>query len=102
MNVIAPRTLRAFWKLHPHAKVPLRAWLSLFQKNRYETFDAIKDVFSSADVVKAKDSQNLVVFNIGGNKYRLITFISYKAQRIYIRKILTHEKYDLWNKQGRP
>jgi mRNA interferase HigB len=102
MNVIAPRTLRAFWKLHPHARVPLRTWLSLFQKHRYENFDAIKDVFSSADGVKGKDGQNLVVFNIGGSKYRLVTFISYKAQRIYIRKIMTHEKYDLWNKQGRP
>jgi mRNA interferase HigB len=72
------------------------------KKSRYENFAALKDVFASADLVKSKAGQNLVVFNIGGNKYRLVTFISYKAQRVYIRKILTHEDYDAWNKQGRP
>ncbi|MDZ7704204.1 MAG: type II toxin-antitoxin system HigB family toxin [Trueperaceae bacterium] len=101
-NVIAPRTLRTFWDNHPHAEVPLKAWLRDIQKSRYESFADLRERYPNADLAKAKDGSTVVVFNVGGNKYRLVVYISYKSQRVYIRQIFTHEEYDFWNRQGRP
>lgn len=102
MNVITPRTLRTFWEKHPHAEVPLKAWMRDIQKNRYESFAEIRKRYPSADLAKTQDGDTVVIFNIGGNKYRLVVYISYKSQRVYIRHVMTHEAYDLWNRQGRP
>ena len=57
--------------------------------SKFDTFDELRSVFPSADKVG-----DLVVFNIGGNKYRLITSIHFNRQKIYIRDILTHSEYD--------
>lgn len=55
----------------------------------FDTFSELRNVFPSADLV-----ERFTVFNIGGNKYRLIAFIVYKKKRIYIRNILTHGQYE--------
>jgi len=99
VNVVAPRTLRAFWEKHPHAETPLRDWLKLMQGSSFTNFSKLREVFPSADYVAA---QELSIFNIGGNKYRLVTFIRYTSQTVFIKRVMTHAEYTRWNAQRRP
>ncbi|MBD2514359.1 type II toxin-antitoxin system HigB family toxin [Nostoc sp. FACHB-973] len=64
-------------------------WYDRISKSSVENFAQLRQLFPSADVVK-----NFTVFNIGGNNYRLITYIDYQAQMIFIRAVLTHADYD--------
>jgi len=59
------------------------------RRHDFESFNALRKLFPSADIVG-----NLVVFNIGGNKYRLIAAIHFNRQKLYIRDVLTHAEYD--------
>lgn len=101
MNVIAPRTLRAFWEKHPNAEAPLKAWLRGMQKSSYGNLNDVRADYPSADLATGKGGSTLTIFNIGGNNYRLVVSISYTGQRVYIRHVLTHAEYDKWNAQGR-
>lgn len=89
MHVIAKPILAEFWLKHPDAELPLTAWYRILRAGYYADFNDLKATFSSADYV-----QGLTVFNIGGNKYRLIASIHYNRQKVYIRDVLTHEQYD--------
>ena len=101
MNVIAPRTLRTFWEKHPHAEVPLRAWLRRMQKNDYETLGNLRTDFPTADLASTKAGNQVTIFNIGGNDYRLVTRVNYTGKRVYILNLMTHAEYDKWNRKGR-
>lgn len=89
MHVISLRRLREFWEKHPDAQSPLRAWFKQVDHAKWENFSELQSVFPSADQVK-----RMTVFNIGGNKYRLISCVEYERQRVYIRTVLTHAEYD--------
>jgi len=95
MHIISRKALREFAQRHPDSKTALDSWFYLVRKNQFESFNALRQIFSSADKVG-----NLIVFNIGGNKYRLITSIHFNRQKVYIRYILTHPEYDkgTWKK----
>lgn len=99
LNVIAPRTLRAFWKRHPQAEVPLQVWLRDVQKDSYANFAELRAVHGTADYVADAE---LTIFNLGGNRYRLVTFIRYSAQTVFVKRVMTHAEYDKWNARGRP
>ncbi len=93
MRVIAKRTLRAFWESAPQyadAKGPLEAWYTEARKATWRTPQDIKSQFRHASILK----NNRVVFNIGGNKYRLIVAVDYQRQALFIRFIGTHRQYD--------
>jgi len=81
--------LQAFWERHPNAEIPLRAWHKLTRQQRWRTFADVRAGLPSADRVG-----KLTVFNIGGNKYRLIAAIHLNRGRVYIRHVLTHAEYD--------
>ena len=102
MNVIAPRTLREFWQDHDQAETPLRVWLRVVQKASYGNVGEVRADFPTADLAKTDRGNTLTIFNIGGNDFRLVTFISYAAQRVYIRHVMTHAEYTKWNRRGRP
>jgi mRNA interferase HigB len=95
MHVISEKKLKAFWAIHPDAERPLRNWLRLMEQGRFLDFTSIRAIWASADYV-----DGLIVFNIGGNKYRLIADIRYHLGRAYIREMLTHAEYDrgLWKR----
>lgn len=96
MRVIAKRTLRTFWQSSPQyadAKRALEAWHAEALKATWRTPQDIKDQFRSASILK----NNRVIFNIGGNKYRLVTAIDYIRQTIFIKFIGTHKQYDKIN-----
>jgi mRNA interferase HigB len=93
MRVISKRTLRAFWEKHPDAEQPLKAWYDVARSSTWRTPTDIKAQFRSASFV----ANNRVVFNIAGNKYRLVVVVRYRIQRIYVRFIGTHRECDKIN-----
>jgi mRNA interferase HigB len=95
MHVIAKSALIDFWTKHPDAKPSLLAWYKIIQGSDFASFVKLRSTFASADHVNG-----LTVFNIAGNKYRLIAAIHYNRNKVYIRHVLTHAEYDLgkWKK----
>lgn len=89
MHIITRKRLLEFSEKHPEAEQPLDRWYRISKRTNFESFADLRKTFPSADGVG-----RLTVFNIGGNKFRLITYIVYDKKRIYIRDILTHEEYD--------
>lgn len=76
MHIISEKMLRDFWRRHPDAETPLRAWARHTRKSQWLRFADMRKSFPHADLVG-----NCVVFNISGNKYRLITVIHFEANR---------------------
>ena len=89
MHVITRKRLNEFARLQPNTKTALTEWYQLVKKNDFESFVDLCKTFPSADQVG-----KLTVFNIGGNKARLIAAIHYNRKKIYIRAVLTHAEYD--------
>lgn len=89
MPVIAKKKLRQFWAVHPDAEIPLRSWLQAARQERWTNFADVKARFSTADRVG-----KLTVFNIAGNKYRLIAAIHHNRGKVFVRHVLTHAEYD--------
>jgi mRNA interferase HigB len=89
MHVISKKKLREFWGIHPRAKASLEAWHQTAKHAEWAHFADVKRMFSTADVVG-----RFVVFNIGGNKYRLIAAIHFNRGKLFIRHVLTHAEYD--------
>jgi len=92
MHVITRKRLNDFADRYSDTKTALARWYQLIKKGRFVTFAELRTVFPSADQVG-----NLTVFNLGGNKVRLIAAIHYNRQKVYIRAVLSHEEYDLEN-----
>lgn len=90
MHVIRPEPLEAFWAEYPDAEGPLKAWLDTTLEARWENAADVKAVYRTASMVGSRR----VVFNIGGNKYRLVVKISYKTKVVFVRFIGTHADYD--------
>lgn len=90
MRDITKRTLLDFWEKHPDALSPLSAWYAESVKAQWLTPQDIKAQYATASIL----GDNRVVFNIGGNKYRLIVKINYPYGTLYIRFIGTHAEYD--------
>ncbi len=78
-----------FWREHPDAKSSLESWYAVVRKADWKTPAELKQVYSSVDVVGRR-----TVFNIAGNKYRLIARVNYQTQRVFVLYILTHMEYD--------
>jgi len=95
VRVISVRTLREFWEKmgHEDAEQPLKAWYAEAKKAKWKAPQAIKERYRSASFV----AQNRVVFNIGGNKYRLVVLVKYEMETVFIRFIGTHKGYDKIN-----
>ena len=93
MRVISRKALRDFWQTHPNAEQPLRAWYEEARTAAWHTPADIKAQYRTASLLGC----NRVVFNIAGNKYRLIVVVRYRIQRVYVRFVGTHRQYDRIN-----
>jgi mRNA interferase HigB len=93
MQIIARRALKVFWEGHPQAEVPLRAWYALVAKAAWNGPADIRAMFNSVDFV----ADNRVIFDIGGDKFRLIARVSYKYRRVLVKFVGTHAQYDRIN-----
>lgn len=89
MHIISVSRLREFYVVHPLAKPSLLGWSKIAEKARWQSFVELCQTHPSADQVGG-----FTVFNIGGNNFRLITYIDYKTGKIFIRHVLTHADYD--------
>jgi len=90
MRVIARRTLKLFWKKHPTAEQPLKAWYQEVSQATWTGPADIKRSYRHASVLKG----SRVVFNIGGNKFRLVVHVNYSVQILYVRFVGTHSTYN--------
>lgn len=90
MRIIAKRTLRQFWLIHADAKGPLEAWHAEARRAAWTTPQQVKRIFGSASILK----NGRVVFNIAGNKYRLVVAIDYGRGACFVKFIGNHAQYD--------
>lgn len=90
MRLIALATLKAFWKRHPEAEQPLLSWHEQVKHSNWQSPTEVKADFGSASILR----DGRVVFNIAGNKYRLVAWINYPYRVVYIRFVGTHRQYD--------
>ena len=95
MRVIARKTLKAYGERVPDAAPALNAWYHEARRARWKSPADIKEKYGSASILKG----GRVVFNIGGNKYRLVVWINFKVSIVYIRFVGTHKEYDKINAQ---
>lgn len=92
-RVISVRRLREFWQRHPDAKAPLRKWYRTTLKARWQNLQDVRVIYPSANGVLVASGRTVTVFNIGGQKYRLIVDILYPVQVVYVCAVLTHAEY---------
>jgi mRNA interferase HigB len=93
MRIIAKRTLRQFWESHPRgaqAETPLRVWYSTVEDADWASPADVKATYGDASILK----ESRVVFNISGNKFRLVARINYPYRVVYVRFVGTHEEYN--------
>jgi mRNA interferase HigB len=90
MRVISKRALHRFWQRHPQAEQALLAWHREMTKRDYATPVDLRRTFPTVDFVAG----DRAIFNIGGNRYRLIVEINYRSQCAFVRFIGTHGEYD--------
>ena len=94
MQVIARKALREFWQKHAQAEPPLAAWFAVVSKATWTRPADIKAAFgASVDFV----GDNRVIFDIAGNKYRLVVHVAYAHRRVLIKFVGTHAEYDRIN-----
>jgi mRNA interferase HigB len=89
LRIISKKALRDFWDKHPEAKGPLEQWYKVASRAAWRSLSEVKLTYPHADKVG-----ECTVFNIKGNDYRLVVWIIYSIQRVYIRHVLTHAEYD--------
>ncbi len=90
MRIIARKTLGDFWAVYPDAAEPLKSWFKVTAEADWKSPQDVKRLYRNATILK----DGRVVFNIAGNKYRLVVWINYAFRVVYIQFIGTHAQYD--------
>lgn len=90
MVIIKQKTLYYYCQKYPEAKFAIYEWAEKVEKSDWSNFAEVKSVFNSADFV----GDNRYVFNIKGNKYRMVVMIFFSVRTVYIRWFGTHKVYD--------
>ena len=93
MHIISLKMLRKFWQKHPEAEQSLRNWHAVAEHSRFVDFRDLRQCFGSADYVAP-----YTVFDVGGNNYRVIAVVRYRAGKIFVRWVMNHREYDDWSK----
>ena len=94
MRVIKPTTIKSYAKAFPDAAEALMAWLDKAEIAEWQSIIDVRKVFPHADATTADSGNILTIFNIRGNRYRLITAIKYRWAMVYVLGFLTHADYD--------
>lgn len=90
MRIIAKRTLREYWEQEPRAEQPLKSWYAIASKADWSSPTDVKQMYRNASIV----GNDRTVFNIGGNRYRLIVRFDYASRLGFVRFVGTHAEYD--------
>jgi mRNA interferase HigB len=98
LRIIAEKTLRACGDRYPDCRQQLKAWVLIVRRASWGSIIDVRAVFPAADAVKVGTGRIATIFNVCGNKYRLITAIHYNTGLIFILRFLTHSEYskDAW------
>ncbi|WP_227438392.1 type II toxin-antitoxin system HigB family toxin [Methylobacterium sp. W2] len=91
MRVISNKSLVAFAASHAASATPLQAWRKIVETNGFANFSELKKTFNTVDKVRG-----YYVFDMGGNKYRLIAAIHFDTQKLFVWYVFTHKEYDAW------
>ncbi|MBM3128033.1 MAG: type II toxin-antitoxin system HigB family toxin [Chloroflexi bacterium] len=89
MHLISRKALRQFWENHPDSETALARWFQVMRRTDFRNLAELRAGLPTADQVG-----DWIVFNIGGNKYRLIASVHFNRGKVYIRHVLTHQEYD--------
>lgn len=89
MRIISEKRVREFWQQHPEAENVCREWIRIVRKADWNDFSDIRKTYNHADVYGG-----CVIFDVGGNKYRIIGKVAYGIKIVFIRAMLTHRQYD--------
>ncbi len=90
MRTISEKALREFWERHPDSKQSLRTWYQEVKRADWATPAQVRELYPTASFVRG----NRVVFNISGNRFRLVAWINYRWRTVYIKWVGTHAEYD--------
>jgi mRNA interferase HigB len=99
VRIITWRVLREFGNNRPAAAGPLREWYKLTLLATWRNFADVKATFGQTDQTRVRSGQTVCVFDIGGNKFRLVAFVSYAKGKVYVLRVMTHKDYDKGNQQ---
>ncbi len=91
MRVVSNKRLVAFATEHPAALVPLQTWRKVMEAGTYRHFADLKRVFNAVDRVG-----DFYVFDVGGNKFRIVAAIHFNTQMLFVRHVFTHKEYNRW------
>lgn len=92
MHIISRKVIVEFGEVHPTAQPGLAQWYMLMRAGTFRNFVELQTIFPSADLVG-----NVIVFNIGGNSFRLVAAIHFNRQKVFVRAIRTHADYSKGN-----
>jgi mRNA interferase HigB len=93
MRVITRKRLREFAQRFPDAAEPLQNWDHVLREAEWESLQDVRRVYPHADMVTVASGRTVTVFNIAGNKYRLISALHYNRQRVYVLRLFRHSEY---------
>lgn len=101
MRVISKKRLKDFWEGLPAAKMALEQWYKIVGSADWRHFSDIRKTFNHADLAKTNKGYPVVIFDVGGNKYRIIAAVHYDRKICYVLRVLTHKQYDTnqWKKE---
>jgi mRNA interferase HigB len=94
MRVISKKRLRDFWETLPAARVSLEQWHKVVSGANWLHFAELRTTFNHADVATTEKGHPVVIFDVGGNKYRIIAALHYNQGICYVLRVLTHQHYD--------
>jgi mRNA interferase HigB len=97
MHIVSRKRLREFGTQYPDAVTPLDDWYRIVKRATWQKPDEVKAQFGSASFIGG----TLTVFNVAGNKYRLVVNIRYELGRVFVMQVFTHRRYDEWNHERR-
>jgi mRNA interferase HigB len=89
MRIIKRGALEQFWQTHPDAKASLESWYNVVRRANWQTPVEMKRIYPSADLVGRR-----TIFNIAGNRYRMVARVNYEPQRVFVLYLLTHAEYN--------
>jgi mRNA interferase HigB len=94
MRGITPKRLAQFAAERPAARAPLAMWRRVTERALWRSFADVRRTFGRTDQVRVSSGNTLLVFNIGGNKFRLVAKVSYEKGKVYVFRVMTHKEYD--------
>lgn len=94
MRVIKASRVREFWELHRRAEPSLVDWLAKTRAASWRSFAGVRATFSAADAVRVRSGRSVVIFNIAGNRYRLVAAVHDNRGILFVLRFMTHAEYD--------